>query len=359
MNVFRRILRKPINRSGRKAVYTFIFGDYDDLKSPAIVTPGWDYICFTDNHTLRSDVWDVRVSPRRRSDLQLEHKKYAGKHKILFRRYLQGYDLSLSIDANLELNCNLDDFMLEHFRAEDDIMICHRPLDCIYDDAELSKRRLLDNPARINAQVRRYRAAGCPAHNGLYLSGIIARRHDRADVRHMCDLWWREYRHGSRRDQLSLNYAIWKSVPIKTSALDYAQQFFVRRNFIGRRHKRSIDFGGADIKFETQHDWTTPLRCCPGKDYVGFVDMASRDRIYGWAADRNRLNTSINISLYDGGRLIATAPANLMRSDVAPYLGDNGRHGFTIPIPAGFHDGAAHTISVRFETSEIDLTIPV
>ena len=354
MNIFGFIQRKRNGKAKRKAVYTFIFGDYDDLKSPAIITPGWDYICFTDDHTLRSDFWDVRVSPRCHSDRQLVPKKYATKHKILFHRYLQGYDLSLSIDANLEPNCNLDDFIREHFRADDDMMICYQARDCVYDDAERSKWRLLDEPARIDAQVQRYRAVGYPAHNGLYLSGIIARWHGRANVRQMCDLWWQEYRRGSRRDQLSLNYAIWKSAPIKTSSLDYGQQFFERRNFIGHRHKWSINFGVLDINFETEYPTAHP---CPDKDYVGFVDTANCDRIFGWAADRHRLNTSINVGLHDGGRLIATAPANLMRVDVGAYLGDNGLHGFALPLPASLRNGAAHSISIRFEHSEMRLSV--
>src|SRR2546422_511368 len=81
---FRRILRKRTDHAMRKAVYTFIFGGYDDLKSPAIFTPGWDYICFTDDPTLRSDIWDVRLSPRGSADCELDHKKYAIKHMILF-----------------------------------------------------------------------------------------------------------------------------------------------------------------------------------------------------------------------------------------------------------------------------------
>src|SRR5262245_7521387 len=109
MNIFKQFQRKGHDRPKRKAVYTFIFGDYDDLRSPTVRTPSWDYICFTDDPTLHSDVWDVRLSPRTQSDRQLENKKYATKHKILFHRYLPGYDLSLSIDANLQLNCNLDD----------------------------------------------------------------------------------------------------------------------------------------------------------------------------------------------------------------------------------------------------------
>ncbi len=123
MNLLK-ILRKRPERSTRKAVYTFNFGDYDELKPPAIVTPGWDYICFTDDAGLRSDIWDVRLSPRTAEDRLLDNKRFASKHMILSHQYLPGYDFSLSLGAQLELNCNLDSLMQEHFRAGDDLMIC-------------------------------------------------------------------------------------------------------------------------------------------------------------------------------------------------------------------------------------------
>lgn len=361
MNIFKHIQRKRIDDAKRKAVYTFIFGDYDDLKSPTIITPGWDYICFTDDPSLRSDVWDVRLSPRGRADRQLEHKKYGIKHMILFHRYLKGYNLSLSIGAQLELNCNLDDLMREHFRASDDMMICrHEERDCIYDEAEVCKTSVLDDPARIDAHMQRYRAMGYPAHNGLYATGIIARWHDRANVRAMCEFWWEEYRRGSRRDQLSLNYAIWRSAPIKISAIDFVQQFVVKRNFNICPHKWRIRFGGTDIKLKTSNmnlvSDGEPLTS-PGTDYIGYVDAADCYAIRGWAADRNRLNTSISVSLCDGDTLITTLLANQLRSDVGAYLGDNGLHGFTIPIPASLKNEAAHSISIGFEISNINLTV--
>ncbi|MGI9067922.1 MAG: glycosyltransferase domain-containing protein [Pyrinomonadaceae bacterium] len=106
--------------------------------------------------------------------------------------------------------------MREHFPVSADMMICrHEERDCIYDEAEVCQALRLDDSARINAHMQRYRAMGYPAHNGLYTNVIIARWHDRANVRAMCELWWEEYRRGSSRDQLSLNYAIWKSEPIK------------------------------------------------------------------------------------------------------------------------------------------------
>jgi subtilisin family serine protease len=90
--------------------------------------------------------------------------------------------------------------------------------------------------------------------------------------------------------------------------------------------------------------------------YEGFVDFASCDSIVGWAADRNQLNSSITVSIYDGSTLVANVVANTLRTDVGAYLGDNGLHGFAIPTPAQFKNGQTHTLRVRFESSSTDLT---
>ena len=178
---------------GRKAVYTFIFGDYDDLKTPCVLTEGWDYICFTDDPNLHSDVWRVRVSPRRTTDHALETKKFAVKHMILFYHYLEGYDLSLSIGGQIVINCNLDDFLSEHFNDTGDMLLCRHPWrDCVYEEGEECKRIGKDDPQRIDAQMQRYRREGYPQHYGLYSTGIIARRHGRPHLNAMCALWWRE-----------------------------------------------------------------------------------------------------------------------------------------------------------------------
>jgi hypothetical protein len=354
MNVLR-ILRKRPERSRRKAVYTFIFGDYDELKPPAIVTPGWDYICFTDDAGLRSDIWDVRLSPRTAEDRLLDNKRFAMKHHILVHQYLPGYDFSVALGAQLKLNCNVDQLMREHFRAGDDLMLVFWKDDCVYDEADGCKQRLTDDPERIDEHMRRYRAAGYPARQGLYMSGILARWHNRATVRAMGESWWQEYVQGSRRDQLSLSYAIWKSGALKISNLDYREQFFEKRNFIAYPHKHNIDFGTADVTFEKSLPEGSERTS--DHDYVGHVDVANERTIYGWAADRKRPNVPITVSLYDGSGRIATTTAALTRSDLAAYLGDNGRHGFAIPFPTALKDGRPHRISLRFETNGNCLTV--
>jgi len=217
----------------RKAVYTFIFGNYDTLKTPTVMTDGWDYICFTDDNNLRSNIWEVRQSIRDQEDLGLENKRFASKHKILFDNYVGDYDLSLSVDGHLQINCDLDELINENLKPESDMMICPHPTrDCIYDEAEVCKAIEKDNPRLIDEHMQRYRDAGYPTHNGLYSAKVIGRRHDRKSLKEMCKVWFEELQRGSRRDQLSLNYAIWKSAPLQIAEVDWRQQYFRRRKFL-------------------------------------------------------------------------------------------------------------------------------
>jgi hypothetical protein len=102
--------------------------------------------------------------------------------------------------------------------------------------------------------------------------------------------------------------------------------------------------------------WTSPGGGGFTPSYTGFVDLVScATGISGWAADRNRLNQSINVTLWDGNTQVASAVANASRPDVGGALGDNGLHGFTIPIPAGYANGASRTLQVRFESSGTQL----
>jgi len=91
-------------------------------------------------------------------------------------------------------------------------------------------------------------------------------------------------------------------------------------------------------------------------NYIGYVDVANCSSIAGWAADRNRLNSPITISIYDGSTLILTVNANLTRSDVGTFLGDNGRHGFSFPVPAALKTSTAHSVHIKFETAATDLS---
>jgi hypothetical protein len=111
-----------------------------------------------------------------------------------------------------------------------------------------------------------------------------------------------------------------------------------------------------------QYEWSNALNDCAAStpislppNYIGTLDAANCTTLAGWGADRNRLNTPINVSFYKDGALLTTVLANLSRPDVGAYLGDNGLHGFSFATPSGLLDGNSHSLSARLEGSSTNL----
>jgi hypothetical protein len=82
--------------------------------------------------------------------------------------------------------------------------------------------------------------------------------------------------------------------------------------------------------------------------YEGAHDVADCEKIAGWAWDKNSLETQVNVDIYDGDTLIATAPARMTRPDV-------GQHAFHYVVPPALKDGRPHTIQVKITGSNITL----
>jgi hypothetical protein len=120
----------------------------------------------------------------------------------------------------------------------------------------------------------------------------------------------------------------------------------------GQTHSIAIKYSGLDQQLNASPQSIT---CAAPAAYEGYVDTADCNSIVGWAADRNRLNTSITVSIYDGATFVTSVWANNWRSDVGSYLGDNGYHGFAIPTPSQFKDGFQHTLRVKYESTTTEL----
>ena len=52
----------------KKVLFTCILGDYDDLVEPTFITDGWDYIVFTDNPDLQTNIWQKKIVNRQFDD---------------------------------------------------------------------------------------------------------------------------------------------------------------------------------------------------------------------------------------------------------------------------------------------------
>ena len=180
-------------------VYTSIFGQYDRLIEPVVSSSDIDYICFTDNHDLTSDIWQIRVfEPCFSGDAV----RSARLHKICPHRFLSEYECSLYIDGNMRLRQVPD--VMAMLNGYPLAMERHRKRRCLYVEAEICKERGLDDPIRIDQQVAAYRKEGFHRNAGLYASYMIARRHNDPLLTTLSEKWWAHVCLYSRRDQISL-----------------------------------------------------------------------------------------------------------------------------------------------------------
>lgn len=198
--------RIPFN--GRGVVYSAVTGGYDRIYEPQYVNPQLDYILFTDNPDICSDVWQIRLISNPEN---LDNTRLARRIKILGYQYLKEYDYSVWVDGKMAITGDLQDFICKNRGSQPMLCFNHPAYDCIYKEKERCEEIGKDNPAIMLAQVERYREEGYPAHNGLIESAVLVRELKDDRVVRLMEAWWQEVLHGSKRDQLSFNYVCWKN----------------------------------------------------------------------------------------------------------------------------------------------------
>lgn len=187
-------------------IYTAIAGGFDDLVAPTHRIPGVDYVCFSDDATQRSPDWQVR--PFDWNDV--DPNRVAKRVKILAHQYFSAYDWSLWIDGNVHITGDLALFLAAHLTQGPFQAFRHPRRSCIYMEAAHCVDRKKDCPAIIGRQIACYRREGMPTDFGLSENNVIFRHHREPRVREIMELWWQEIVSGSRRDQLSLSFVLWK-----------------------------------------------------------------------------------------------------------------------------------------------------
>ena len=203
----------------KKVIYTCITGNYEPLDDPYAFSDGFDYICFTDSKTLKSDLWEIRPIPDELSKLSSVKKQRC--IKINPHKYLPEYELSIWVDGSIKLTKDVNLFLKEKCSGKENVYIPEHPQrKCIYAEMEACIKQKKDIEANIAPQRSRYRKEGFPQNYGLVQSNIIVRRHNAPDCIRLMDTWWEELRNGSHRDQLSFNYAMWKNQDVKVKFLD-------------------------------------------------------------------------------------------------------------------------------------------
>jgi Protein of unknown function (DUF616) len=188
-------------------VYTTLTGNRDTLKDPLFVPPNWKFVCFTDSPSVRSRNWEIR--PICWSSRDRDPVRTARWHKVNAHILFPEADVSIWADASVRVTGDwrhllwyLGSFELASYK--------HYQRDCLYAEGVECIRLGLDDPLLILSQLLQYRAEGYPERNGLLETAILLRRHNDSKAIEFAKMWWNEIRCGSKRDQISVNYALWR-----------------------------------------------------------------------------------------------------------------------------------------------------
>lgn len=205
-------------------VYTAIVpSEFDKLCSAMYPNKDVKYICFTDEPDKISywhnefKNWEIRKIEREYEDPQRDQKKV----KILCHKFVEA-DVSIYTDPNIMFYRDPAEEVVLKFIEENDLALHINPYyNNIYVEGEVVLSR--DKPNLVEDQLIKYKKDGFPGslegQVSMFAGGFIIRRHTKL-IEEFNTNWWNEIVKHSKRDQLGLNYTIWK-MGIKCSSIPW------------------------------------------------------------------------------------------------------------------------------------------
>ena len=194
------------------AVYTCITGNYDkEILEPFIKVENIDFYLFTDNNKQNSQNWYIKPIPKNIVE------KY---NNVLKNRYLKmhpydlfkDYDYSIYIDGNVRVMSDITELVYAINKKVGIAMHNHQFRDCIYDEVEVCKIKKKGNYKEMKKQIEKYKEEGFPKHFGMLEATIIVADLKSEIGKKFLNDWWKEFiSTESFRDQISLQYVVWKN----------------------------------------------------------------------------------------------------------------------------------------------------
>ena len=99
-------------KNSKIAIYTSFIGNYDNLKDPEFIDDNCDYICFTDNTSVKSEIW--KIIPIETSNL--DNNRIAKQFKVLPHKYLKEYKYSFWIDGSFRITGSIREYVCKYLK---------------------------------------------------------------------------------------------------------------------------------------------------------------------------------------------------------------------------------------------------
>ncbi|MBX9718474.1 MAG: DUF616 domain-containing protein, partial [Microbacteriaceae bacterium] len=189
----------------QRVVYTALFGGYEALvEQPVAAESDVPFICFTDDPTLTSESWQIRVvDPVLPTDpvRSARHLKLIGDDEI--RRFAE----SLWIDNSVALAVDPTSVLDAWLQSDSIAMPLHSYRRSVIAEFQEILLMGLDDPTRIYEQLAHYSLTYASTLDAVPIwTALIARRHGEQSDR-FGRVWRDHVFRYSRRDQLSVRVA--------------------------------------------------------------------------------------------------------------------------------------------------------
>lgn len=185
----------------------------DPLHDPTIIVPGVRYLCATDlPRRHRSRIWQPVHVPLVAGDPVLTARQFKIRLHETIRRLVPECTYYVWIDAAYELQVD-PTVLVPRLATHDLAVLVHPHRSSIVDEAAAiaGRRKPPVFPMDVlQPQVDRYLADQYPDRS-LSTTGLLVRRNDDRTAA-FNDRWWQELTtYGHTRDQMSFDYAAWKT----------------------------------------------------------------------------------------------------------------------------------------------------
>ena len=179
-------------------IYSCIFGARDNLHEPKCeIPPGVRLVLFTDDSRLRSEKWEIQHAEAHPENPRISARRI----KLLSHVAFPDAESTLWIDGHLTL-LNLNGI----FERESQFALRRHPRrSCVYQEIRQCRRQKQDSYDLLNKLQKRYETECFPEQWGLWMTGILFRRHT-PEVCEFNQRWWDELSANSIRDQISFPY---------------------------------------------------------------------------------------------------------------------------------------------------------
>lgn len=196
----------------RIAVYTCIFGAYDDIYEPYCFPNNIDYYIITDLKIAKKSRWKI-------VNISLYEKMIDGFSDVEKNRWFKmhpdivfpQYRYSVYIDGNIVPVTDFTEYINRIKIETGTAMFWHKYNNCVYQEALYNEYVVKKIPIEeLHKHVEYLHSQKMPYDFGMTTCNVIARDHDNPMCKQIMSMWWEEFLTHSKRDQMSFPYVIWR-----------------------------------------------------------------------------------------------------------------------------------------------------